>query len=189
MFTNLHITTKIKNMESQNVPIKKFALNNGLLLGLLSVVLGVLAYVLDMHLERNWIISLLSLALTTGVIVYAFKQYKAANGGFMSLGQALKLGLAIALIAGLIGVIYNYVLMNFIEPDMINQIMDKQQEAMLEQNPNMTQSQIDQANEMTAKFMTPGMMAAFGIIGSLFFGFIISLIAGLVMKKNNPAGS
>ena len=171
-------------METPRLPIKKFAINNGLLLGLLSIVLGVIFYVLDMHLERNWISSILSLALTTGVIIYAFKQYKGANEGFMTLGQAIKLGLGIALIAGIIGVIFNYLLMNVIEPDMINQIMEKQQEAMIESNPNMTDQQLEAASEMTAKFMTPGMMAAFGLIGSLFFGFIISLITGLVMKRD-----
>ena len=102
----------------------------------------------------------------------------------MTLGQAIKLGLGIALIAGIIGVIFNYLLMNVIEPDMINQIMEKQQEAMIESNPNMTDQQLEAASEMTAKFMTPGMMAAFGLIGSLFFGFIISLITGLVMKRD-----
>ena len=171
-------------METPRLPIKKFAINNGLLLGLLSIVLGVIFYVLDMHLERNWISSILSLALTTGVIIYAFKQYKGANEGFMTLGQAIKLGLGIALIAGIIGVIFNYLLMNVIEPDMINQIMEKQQEAMIESNPNMTDQQLEAASEMTAKFMTPGMMAAFGLIASLFFGFIISLITGLVMKRD-----
>ena len=171
-------------METPRLPIKKFAINNGLLLGLLSIVLGVIFYVLDMHLERNWISSVLSLALTTGVIIYAFKQYKGANEGFMTLGQAIKLGLGIALIAGIIGVIFNYLLMNVIEPDMINQIMEKQQEAMIERNPNMTDQQLEAASEMTAKFMKPGMMAAFGLIGSLFFGFIISLITGLVMKRD-----
>ncbi len=132
-------------METPRLPIKKFAINNGLLLGLLSIVLGVIFYVLDMHLERNWISSILSLALTTGVIIYAFKQYKGANEGFMTLGQAIKLGLGIALIAGIIGVIFNYLLMNVIEPDMINQIMEKQQEAMIESNPNMTDQQLEAA--------------------------------------------
>ncbi|HNU60527.1 MAG TPA: DUF4199 domain-containing protein, partial [Aquaticitalea sp.] len=60
-----------------------------------------------------------------------------------------------------------------------------QYEKMMEQNPNMTQEQIDMAMEMGKKFSSPWISVAFGIIGSLFFGLIISLISGLVMKKEN----
>jgi hypothetical protein len=57
---------------------------------------------------------------------------------------------------------------------------------MLVKNPEMTQEQIDMAMNMSAKFMSPMIMSAFAIIATLFFGFIISLFAGLVMKKNPP---
>jgi hypothetical protein len=40
--------------------------------------------------------------------------------------------------------------------------------------------------EMNAKFSSPWIVAAFAIIGNLFFGFIIALIAGLIMKNKNP---
>lgn len=176
-------------METQKLSTKKFAINNGLLLGLISVALGVVLYVMNMHLERTWITNVLGIGITVAVIIYGLNQFKKANGGFMSLGQALKLGVGISLIAGIIGVAFNYVLMNYIEPDMINQIMEIQQDTMLERNPNMTQAQMDTASEMTAKFMTPSMMAAFGLLASLFIGLIISLIAGLIMKRNDPSAS
>jgi hypothetical protein len=40
--------------------------------------------------------------------------------------------------------------------------------------------------EMQNKFITPKMMAAFGLIGGVFIGFIISLITGLILKRNRP---
>jgi predicted membrane protein len=36
-------------------------------------------------------------------------------------------------------------------------------------------------------FLSPSMIAVFGIASSLFFGSIISLITGLALKKNKPA--
>jgi hypothetical protein len=57
---------------------------------------------------------------------------------------------------------------------------------MYEQNPNMTSEQAEMALSMTEKFMSPGIMAALGIIATLFFGFIISLVGGLIMKNNRP---
>ena len=59
---------------------------------------------------------------------------------------------------------------------------------MIEQNPNMTQDQIDMSMEMAKKFSTPAITSAFALVGSLFFGLIISLVAGLIMKKENNHG-
>jgi hypothetical protein len=50
----------------------------------------------------------------------------------------------------------------------------------------MTQEQMDMAIAMSEKMMSPGIIIALGIIASLFFGFIVSLIAGLGLKNNRP---
>jgi hypothetical protein len=57
---------------------------------------------------------------------------------------------------------------------------------MFEDNPEMTQEQIDMAMSISEKMMSPGILTAIGVIASLFFGFIISLISGLVLKNNRP---
>ena len=54
---------------------------------------------------------------------------------------------------------------------------------MMERNPNMTGEQASQAMDMSSMFMTPAFFSLMSIIGSLFFGLIISLIAGLIMKQ------
>jgi len=47
----------------------------------------------------------------------------------------------------------------------------------------MSDEQIDAAIEMQKKFQSPGILAAVMLIFSLFIGFVISLIASLVMQK------
>ncbi len=173
-------------METQKASVKKIALNYGLILALLSIVLSVLAYVTDNHLDRPWWITVLSTLIMIGVIVYGLKAYKNESGGFMNLGEALKVGLAISLIAGIIGAIYNYIFVTVIEPDFVNQMLEMTQENMIEQNPEMTESQMEMAMGLSEKFMSPGIMSAMSIIATLFFGFIISLISGLIMKQNRP---
>lgn len=86
----------------------------------------------------------------------------------------------------IIGTIYNYAFMTFIEPDFVSQSIEIAREQMLTQNPDMTQEQMDMAMGITEKMMTPTIMAAMGIIFTLFLGFIVSLIAGLFMKENRP---
>ena len=173
-------------MDTQQASIKKIALNYGVLLALLSIVLQVISYVLDAHIDRPWWLSVLQLAISISVIVYGIKAFKTGNAGFLTLGQALKTGVAISLIAGLIAVVFNYIFMNYIDPDFIEKTMEFSREQMIADNPNLTQQQIDNAMEISAKFMSPGIMSAFAIIATLFFGFIISLVSGLIMKKNPP---
>jgi len=173
-------------METQEFSTKKIAMNNGLLLGLIGVVIGVIKYVMNWHLEQSPIEMLLSVALTVAILVFSYNQFKKLTGGFMSLGQALKLGMGVILISTLIAVIFNYVLMNIIEPTMLEQMQDIQWEKALEKNPNMTQAQIDAGKEMSAKFSSPAIIGAMQLVAGLFFGFIISLITGLIMKRDNP---
>ncbi|MDN3723768.1 DUF4199 domain-containing protein [Aequorivita sp. SDUM287046] len=173
-------------MENQTTSIKKIALNYGVLLAMLSIVLQVISYVLDVHIDRPWWLSVVQLLISISVIVYGIKAYKIANAGYLTLSQALKVGLAISLIAGIIAVVFNFIFMNYIEPDFVQKTLDFSREKMIEDYPNMSQEQIENSLEISAKFMTPWIMSAFAIIATLFFGFIISLFAGLVMKKNPP---
>ena len=130
--------------------------------------------------------SVLGTIITVLVIVYALKAFRKDNGGFMSLGESLKVGLAVALISGIIYAIFNYLFVTVIEPDYTAQIVEFTREQMLERNPDMPEDQMDMALTMTERFSQPWIMTAFVIIGSLFFGFIISLIAGLIMKRSRP---
>ncbi|MTI21229.1 DUF4199 domain-containing protein, partial [Fulvivirga sp. RKSG066] len=54
------------------------------------------------------------------------------------------------------------------------------------QESGMSDDQIDQAMSMTETFTSPELMAVFGILGGLFFGFIISLIISAFTKNSNP---
>lgn len=173
-------------METQKVSLKKIALNYGLMLALGTIVVSVIVYAMGMHMEQPWWQSVLNFAIMTAAIVYGLKAFKNENEGFLSLGESLKTGLAISLVAGIIGSIFTYIFVTIIEPDFVVQMLEFTREKMITQNPQMTDDQIELAMSMTEKFMSPMMMTAFGIIASLFFGFIISLIAGLIMKQNRP---
>jgi len=177
---------KNNHMETQEISVKKIALNYGLVLALLSIAVNVIAYVTNNHLDRPWWVSVLGTIFLIAVIVYGLKAFKNENSGFLSIGEAIKVGLAISLIAGIIGVIYNFIFITYIEPEFVNQMLDFTREEMIEQNPDMTQEQMDMSIGIVEKMMQPWIMFAMGIIGSLFFGFIVALISGLIMKNNRP---
>ena len=64
------------------------------------------------------------ISYNVGIIVYGLKAFKLENEGFLSVSESLKTGLAISLIAAIIGTIYNYVFMTFIEPDFVSQSIE-----------------------------------------------------------------
>ena len=171
---------------NQKVSIKKIALNYGVIWGLLSIVLSVIAYVTNNYIDRPMWLTITGLAIMVGIIVYGLKAFKSENEGFLSVSEALKVGLAISVIAGIIGTLYNLLFVTVIEPEFISQTLEFTREKMMTDNPDMTQDQMDMTMGITEKMMTPLVMSAMGIIFTLFLGFITSLIAGLIMKVNRP---
>ena len=57
---------------------------------------------------------------------------------------------------------------------------------MRAENPEMPQEALDTARSMQEKMSSPLIFSAVQIIFALFFGFIISLIGGLIVKKSRP---
>ncbi|NNK40592.1 MAG: DUF4199 domain-containing protein [Winogradskyella sp.] len=169
-------------MENQSPSIKSIAYTYGLYLALVSVAGLIIMYVLS--LQKSWTISIISIVLSILILVYGIKAYKHANGGLLSVGKAIKVGLAIALVGGLLSAIYSYVHYSFIYPEFIDMTKEAAYEQMMTQNPNLTDEQANQAMEMQGMFMNPGFFSLMSILSSLFFGLIISLIAGLIMRKD-----
>lgn len=169
-------------MEQEKVSSKKIIINYGVILGVVSVLLSVVMYVTGMYTDPHWSIGILGFLIMIAAIVYGIKAYKKANAGFLSLSDALKIGIGIALISGIIGVIWTFTLTTVIEPTYNAQMLEVQREKLLE-NPDMTEAMVEQTMAFTEKMTAPYIQVAFSIIGSLFFGFIISLFAGLIMKK------
>ncbi|MBQ0732804.1 DUF4199 domain-containing protein [Aquimarina celericrescens] len=170
-------------MENETTSTKKIIINYGIILGMLSVIMGVIIYITDGYAKQNWINTVIGIAIIAGVIIYGIKAFKTANNGFLKLGEALKIGVGIALIGGIIGVIWTILLMNVIEPEIVNQINQAQREQMIESYPDMSEAQLNQSLEMAKKFTSPYMIGAFALIWNLFLGLIISLFTGLAMQK------
>ncbi|MFT6749151.1 MAG: hypothetical protein ACJAQ1_001083 [Flavobacterium sp.] len=168
-------------MENQ-LNSKSFMINNGAILGVASVLFALIMYATGNHLKPHWSASIINAILFIGVIVYGIKQFKTANENFLSWGQGVKIGVGIAILAGLVVVIYNYLFMNFIEPEFMSQLMEVQNQMYLDQG--LTEEQIEAANKIGKTFQTPGIMASVGIISYAIGGFIIAAIAAAIMKKS-----
>jgi hypothetical protein len=64
--------------------------------------------------------------------------------------------------------------------------MEFQKQKMLQENPEISVENVNNMIDMQKEFSGPFIIAGFIIIFNLFFGFIISLISGLILKKSQP---
>ena len=92
----------------------------------------------------------------------------------------------ISLVGGLISIVFNYLMMNFIDPDTLEKGFEFAKQKMLSNDPEMSVETANQFIEMSKGFYTPLSMALTTIIVSLIFGFVVSLIGGLIVKKSQP---
>lgn len=173
-------------METQQAKASKFILNYGTVLGIIMVVLGVIMYVANAHLNPHWSYSVITFLIFITIVSFGIKAFKKENGGFLTIGEAIKVGVGIALIGGIISAIWSLVLTTFIEPDFYAQMAEVQREQMIEQFPEMTDQQLEKAAEMNAQFTKPWFTFAVSVVTNLFFGLLVGLIAGLIMKQKRP---
>lgn len=164
---------------------KNHALVYGLIGGLLTVVVSLILYLAGMtdpaSGKSNWLGSILSIAIFVWALFTAIRKQREDQGGAISFGEAFKVGFVASLIIALIGVVYMWVFMNFIDPDFIDQVKQAAMEQMAAQGQS--DEQIEQSMEMAGKMMTGPMMLVWSFVGSLVMGVIVSLIGAAVLKK------
>jgi hypothetical protein len=173
-------------MDTQTPSIKSTIITFGVILGSISVAFQLMLFFLDMHYKNDSTAGIVSLIIMIGVLLYSFISFKKQNEGFLSLSEALKIGIGVSLISALIGIVYTQILVNFLDPDTMKKSLELSMDTMRAENPEMPQEALDTARSMQEKMSSPLIFSAVQIIFALFFGFIISLIGGLIVKKSRP---
>lgn len=173
-------------MENKFNSLKNIMITYGLMLGGISIVFNLMLFFLKMHYEQSTAVGIVSVVIMIGVLLFAFIQYKKSNEGFISLSEAIKIGLGVSLISAILGIIYAFILTEFLDPGMMEKVLDLQMEKIRASNPEMSQEALDSTRSMSEKFSSPLIRSAFQLIFALFIGFIISLIGGLIVKKSRP---
>ncbi len=168
----------------ENPSIKPFAYTYGFLMAGYSILVLVLMYVFGIT-EQNWYLGVINGIASIIIFVLGIKAFKKSNRGYLSLKEAIKVGLAIAAISGIITAIYTFIHYTFVYPEFIDMIKEQAYSDMADRG--MTSEQIKQTSGMMDITTSPWFFATVTLISSLFFGFLISLIAGAIMKKQDPS--
>ena len=117
---------------------KQIAINFGFLISAYNVTTGLLLVSLDIHYQNNTIIGLINLAVIIGLIFFGIYKLKKSCRGYLKLSEALKTGMGISLISGLISALYSVILIYYIDPDFIEKTIDFQKQTMLKKDQILT---------------------------------------------------
>ena len=164
--------------------VRDFILHYGNILGLVSVVFALMIFFLDLHYAQENSINLVNYGISVSVIIIALLDYRKTSAGILSLGDSIKMGMGIFLISAIYISIYTIILINFLDTETLTKSLEVTEMKILEQNPEISEEQLDQILSFQEKFSTPFVIITVLIIFSLISGFFSSLILGLIFKKS-----
>lgn len=177
-------------MEPTTVTPRSIGVKYGAMAALVTILVGLVFHLagLTSYTEQNnptnWIASILNWVVMAGAMVIGMKKYREEAGGYMTFGKGFGIGFWVSLIMALIVAVWTYVFFAIVEPGLIDTIMEATREKMLQQGQS--EDQVEQAMQYTKMFMSPGVFAIFGAIGTLITGIIIGLITAAITKRNPP---
>ncbi|MEX6625838.1 DUF4199 domain-containing protein [Tenacibaculum salmonis] len=166
-------------MENQ-AKSKSIILNYGLYLGLVGIFVHLIFYATGSLLEKSSIVGVIGIAAMISFIVLGIRKFKAQNNNYLSFGEALKVGVGIAVVSALVSAIYTLIFTNFIEPSFQEQAIELQKQVWID--AGLSDDEIEKSEAMANKFSSPAITIPVSIVISAFFGFIFSAIAGAIMK-------
>jgi len=168
-------------MENKNTSVLYNGLIWGLILGFAGIIYNVILYMLDQNLNQN--LGYAGILITLVLLILGTRSFRdSIRGGVLPFGQAFGFGMVVIVVSSVIGIVYAYLLWTVIDPDILVKMNDMQVEKMLERG--LPEDQVEQAMTVASKFMKPGVMAAMGLVTSIFFGTILALIIAAIFKRD-----
>ncbi len=121
--------------------------------------------------------------LVGGIVMGAREYRDNANHGFIEYSQVIKVGVLISVITAIFMGLFSLVYMEYINPEMMEQVILQQEERMIEQGAS--DEQIEMTVEYMRKFSNPAFSIPISVLIYGVVGLIISAIAGVFIKDSN----
>lgn len=167
-------------MEEKSTSTFKTSLINGLILGAALIIFDLILHFAGLKFTKY--VSLLSYVIMIGVIVYATNNYIKKNElENFSYGNALGLGTLIVVFGAILASIYTYFYVTSIDPEFLTKSLAAVEEEML--SKGLPDEQVEMMVSMQGKMLKPITVTIGAFINYAIFGFIISLITSIFLKK------
>lgn len=160
---------------------------NGVLLAILSIIVTLGLYLVTPQSLTSFWFSILAFVLVIFFMVKSVRDYKAQNAGFASFGEALVQSFGTALVSGILGALFTYILYNFIDPglgDLIKESMIERFESMEGMVGEEAVEQMIAGLDEQDFSMGLGQVLS-GTMMSMAIYLLIALIVSAITKKND----
>jgi uncharacterized membrane protein YjjP (DUF1212 family) len=120
-------------------------------------------------------------------VYFGIKHYRdKENGGKVSFGKALIIGILISIFAGIGVAIFDYLYTTQINPDFAAEYLEQSLEKMKETlSPEEFKIKSAELTQQMTDYGGSGFMAMLMFVSVLIIGFIMSLISGLILQRKN----
>lgn len=171
-----------QNIEPKKISVARNALNYGVILGVIFVLLSLVFYILDIN-NTSVVFWIQLLLLLAGLVISIMNYRKNISGGYISYGKSLGSGVLTGLFASIILGIYLYIFFKFIDTNAVAEIISKAEEKIINQKPDISEEDLEKIMSMQRNFITPLWMGIMSIIYYVFYSFIASLIISIFTRK------
>ncbi len=184
----------MENTEQTTVssPVKGYrniSLKWGLICAAFLIVLSVVMYIINWELMVNMWMGFAGLAVMIVLFVLGVKEVKANLGGYISISEGLFSIFLMYIIASFISMLFNYALMNWIDPNLPVLMKEKTIETTVEmmQKFGASEEDVNKTLDQLDSMDTASFSALFWqFVKGSAFGFIIAFIIALIVRKKRP---
>lgn len=167
---------------NHNISVWKANLNNGLVMGLITIAYTLVIYFLN--LIFNEYLGYIFYIIQIVVLFILVKSYREnSKQGFITYGQAVTSGIIISIYSAVIYAVLIYILYAFIDTDLVNKQFAFIEETLIKRG--LPQSFIDSGLEIQKKFLQPSIYALTRLFSNFFGGTIITLVVSIFIRKEN----
>lgn len=177
-------------MENQELEVNnsQHSLKWGAILGLISIIITLIVYLIDITLMVQSYMPFVLLVIFLAVPIYAGRDFRSKIGGYLSFKDAFLHALVILAVGVFIGTVFDYILYNFIDPEIIPILVDVQMENTMKAmeafgGSSNTEMMDGMAENIKKGFSLQGQ--ALGFLWKLVLCALGALIVGAINKKKN----
>lgn len=180
-------------MELSLENLNKAAANNGLIIGILSAVFGIIIYYVAPALFGSMWFGIANMVFFLLIYIFFTIDLRKKIGGYWNFKQALKGIFLMALVAAIVATVVNFVFYKFVEPDAFVKISGFVEQGMTKTFENMgmdsetADAEVAKAvDRMKGQFDPTPLQSLqnFGI--AILVAFVMSLIFAAIFKKEAP---
>ena len=183
-------------MSTQSSPLNRYGLYAGLFLGLLPTLYHIGLYALSLHLDYRFYgegigigYERANLPLLPLTMIYALIKFKKANGKILKLGQVFQLWIRVFVMSALVVIAYNLIFRMLVVPDFASDFYALNRDQIFNELImccDYSPEQLEQHEQTNGALWNK--LSAY-LLGSVVFGGLTSLIAGLFLRSRNQRES